>query len=122
MDVSPVIFAALASRDLCRRLVDETSQPLLTSAVLVQLASNLQWLERSGGEVISLREEWAERLYSCLVRGEVEGAIAYAGSFCPNAFLMSFIPHGYRDLVTADEGRPVPHCRPTSLKHMPGHS
>jgi len=79
MDVSPVVLAALESSDLCRRLVDESGQPLLTSAALIQLASKLQWLERSGGEVLFRQGENGQSAY-ILVQGEVEGTIAYAGS------------------------------------------
>ena len=85
MDVSPVVLAALESSDLCRRLVDESGQPLLTSAALIQLASNLQWLERSGGEVLFRQGENGQSAY-ILVQGEVEGTIAYAGTSSSKVF------------------------------------
>jgi len=85
MDVSTVVLAALESSDLCRRLVDESGQPLLTSAALVRLASNLQWLERSGGEVLFRQGENGQSAY-ILVQGEVEGTIAYAGTSSSKVF------------------------------------
>ena len=66
MDVSPVVLAALESSDLCRRLVDESGQPLLTSAAFIQLASNLQWLERSGGEVLFRQGENGQSFDRCV--------------------------------------------------------